>query len=42
VLQAQDLGVIEGWREYITHEQQQAGISNQMLKAAIAQEKQQK
>ncbi len=39
VLDVQKLGLIEGWRDHITHEQKQAGISNAELKAAIEQEK---
>ncbi|MDH1293869.1 hypothetical protein N5C43_21765 [Comamonas terrigena] len=42
IVQAQELGVIEAWREYITCAQVQAGISNQMLKVAVEQEKRKK
>lgn len=39
VLSAKAKGVLESWREYITDQQKQAGISNQELKQAIEQEK---
>lgn len=39
VIKTQQAGTVEAWRDYIKHEQKQAGVSNQELRQAIEQEK---
>lgn len=36
IRQAQSLGVVDGWREYIMDQARRSGISNDQLKAALA------
>lgn len=36
VRQTKRLGVVDGWREYILDQARRSGISNEQLKAALA------